>query len=312
MPSNNIELLKDLKEFKKKIKDNKELSAKVDGFIDFCNKNKGFDNFDIFSQKESLFDFERKEQEEKKKKTADMFVIRVHYIQELEEEAKKLNDNSLNDNINKIASSHKLTDDEIKTLQNFENEHMLKKVEEQKTTSLEFSKMDEIYKDISSEKLMAPPEGTDPYQYQKDTEPEFEKAKAALQKHFAKALAVKTFGRTISSMAVGDESVTEHDKDEMAKEMLTDENINSSAKDIQTRDDFTRMMQDIRTWRDLRIVTQEAQAGGNLLFKRLADTTKRMLAEERQAEQAQKQTEAEKELNKERVLKPQNQRNMFG
>ena len=310
MPSKMSQLLKDLKTLNRDIIDNAELSEKVNGFITFCKKNEEC-SFDNFSEKEPLYELEKKELDDKKKKTADIFVIRVQYLNELKAEAEKQPESPWAKRIDDLFDNHKLTDDEIKTLEDFENEYMLKKVEEQEMTSLESKKIKEINKVISEVKLMTKPDGVDYADFQKDTMAEFEEAKKTLTDHLAKALAIKTFGRMISSMAAADDTMTEEEKNQTARDLLTEDNINDSAKEIKTRDDFKRMMSDIKNWDDLGIIAEQAQATGDLLFKRLADTSKTMLQEEKQAEQMAKQMQSGKELDNKMVLKPQNQHTMF-
>ena len=178
-------------------------------------------------------------------------------------------------------------------------------------TSLESKKIKEINKVISEVKLMTKPDGVDYADFQKDTMAEFEEAKKTLTDHLAKALAIKTFGRMISSMAAADDTMTEEEKNQTARDLLTEDNIKDSANEIKTRDDFKRMMSDIKNWDDLGIIAEQAQATGNLLFKRLADTSKTILQEEKQAEQMAKQMHSGKELDNKMVLKPQNQHTMF-
>ena len=310
MPSKMSQLLKDLKTLNRDIIDNAELSEKVNGFITFCKKNEEC-SFDTFSEKEPLYELEKKELDDKKKKTADIFVIRVQYLNELKAEAEKQPESPWAKKIDDLFDNHKLTDEEIKTLEDFENEYMLKKVEEQEMTSLESKKIKEINKVISEVKLMTKPDGVDYADFQKDTMAEFEEAKKTLTDHLAKALAIKTFGRMISSMAAADDTMTEEEKNQTARDLLTEDNINDSAKEIKTRDDFKRMMSDIKNWDDLGIIAEQAQATGDLLFKRLADTSKTILQEEKQAEQMAKQMHSGKELDNKMVLKPQNQHTMF-
>ena len=219
---------------------------------------------------------------------AAAFIERVMLLNQLQEASTDLLDPDAKDNIEQVVKDNTLSPEEIKTLQNYENELAEKQVDEMPTLDTEMKEIDKINAAISEIDIKECPAGTDPQRFQEDTAEDFAKAKEKVTDQIAKALAVKTIGRTVKSYATADETMTFEEKKELEKDMFGEDgaNIDAAAGDIKTRDDFQRMMQDVKSWKDLKIMTQEVQGVGNRIFKRLADTAKTMINEQAVKENA--------------------------
>lgn len=293
MPKPINSFLQDLKELKKNVKGNDLLTQNVDKLIKHCDKNKEYDDISFLEKDLSTAGYTRNEDEKKKQMIAAAFIERVIMLNRLQEASGDILDPDIKENVEQVVKDNTLSEQEIKTLQKYENELAEKQVDDMATLDTEFKEIGKVNKAISEIDIKECPPGTDPKRFQEDTAKEFEEAKKLVEEQVAKALAIKTIGRTIKSYQAADETMTFEEKKELEKDMYGEDgaNIDAAAGDIKTRDDFQRMMQDVKSWKDLKIMTQEVQGVGNHIFKRLADTAKTMINE-----QAVKENAADREL----------------
>ena len=282
MPKPINSFLQELKALKKNVKGNDLLTQSVDKLIKHCDKNKEYDDITFLNKDLSTAGYTRKDDEKKKQMIAAAFIERVILLNQLQEASGNMLDPEVKDHVDQVVQNNTLSEDEIKMLQNYENELAEKQVDDMSTLDTEMKEINKINGAISEIDIKECPPGTDPAQFQKDTAEDFADAKKLVADQIAKALAVKTIGRTIKSYQAADETMTVEERKELEKDMYGEDgaNIEVAANDIKTRDDFQRMMSDVKSWKDLKIMTQEVQGVGNRIFKRLADTAKTMINEQ--------------------------------
>ena len=104
----------------------------------------------------------------------------------------------------------------------------------------------------------------------------------------AKSIALHTLGRTYRSMIHADETMTEKEKDKLAKDLFgkdgqkvfNEKGIQAQLDDIKNSANFKQMMSEVNDWDEFMNLKDEASYANNFIIDRLAKATKTVLEAE--------------------------------
>jgi len=250
------------------------------------------DKYEIKDNGEYLLNDENKiiDDEEKKKKKAEIAAIYLERLKLMNDIAAAANKYPDEPNAGKIKDKVKeLSEEYLKELTDFENEKENEAISQDYTNYSNYEK--KAYAIIKKETEMKA--GGQYSQHEGLSDEEFFKQqKDLLANMAAKSIAVHTLGRTYRSMLHADESMTENEKDNLAKEFFgTDgkkvfntKGIEQQYDEIKNSKNFQHMMSKITDWNKFLDFKEEIGYSNNYIIDRLSKATKEVLDAEKLAQ----------------------------
>lgn len=261
-----------------------ELRTAMTVLIYHCNRYDHIDNG--LEVNENNYDDEFEFDKEKKKKKDEIAAIYLERLKLLNDIASKTN--ALGEDPGAMAVGEKvkeLSEEYLKSLSDYENEKENEAIDKDVENMSEYEK--KAYAELKNEGLrtIGGKFGNND-NIREDIY--FEQQKSLLADLAAKSIAVHTLGRTYRSMIHTDETMTENEKDQLAKDffgkdgtkVFNEKGIQAQLDDIKKGSNFKSMMSDVTSWKDFMDFKDELCYSNNSILDRLAKHTKALLEAE--------------------------------
>ncbi|MBQ6675905.1 MAG: hypothetical protein IJM75_07225 [Ruminococcus sp.] len=261
-----------------------DLRTAMTVLIYHCNRYDHIDNG--LEVNEEDYDDEFELDEEKKKKKAEIAAIYIERIKLLNEIAEKANALGDDPDANKVKKTVKeLSEEYLKELSAYETEKENEAIDKDYDNFSVYEK--KAYTKLKNEGLR-----TISGKYGNNgginEEVYFEQQKSLLADLAAKSIALHTLGRTYRSMLHADETMTDNEKDQLAKDffgkdgtkVFEEKGIKSQIDEIKNSANFKQMMSEVNDWDEFMNLKDEASYANNFIIDRLAKATKTVLESE--------------------------------
>ena len=261
-----------------------ELRTAMNVLIYHCNRYDHIDNG--LEVNEEDYDDDYKLDEDKKKKKAEIAAIYLERLKLLNDIASKAN--ALGEDPGAMAVGEKvkeLSEEYLKSLSDYENEKENEAIDKDVENMSEYEK--KAYNELKNEGLRT----IDGKYGNNDNIREdiyFEQQKSLLADLAAKSIAVHTLGRTYRSMIHTDETMTEDEKDQLAKDLFgkdgkkvfKEKGIQAQLDEIKNSANFKHMMSGVNDWDEFMNLKDEISYANNFIIDRLAKSTRAVLEAE--------------------------------
>lgn len=270
-----------------------ELRTAMTVLIYHCNRYDHIDNGLEVNEEDYDDEFELNEEKKKKKaEIAAIFIERIKLLNEIAEKANALGDDP---DANKVKKTVKeLSEEYLKELSAYETEKENEAIDKDYDNFSVYEK--KAYTNLRNEGLRTIA-GKHGNHDNIDEKVYFNQQKELLADMAAKSIALHTLGRTYRSMLHADETMTDNEKDQLAKDffgkdgtkVFNEKGIKAQLDDIKKGSNFKSMMSDVTSWKDFMDFKDELCYSNNSILDRLAKHTKALLEAEN-PKTAQQQT----------------------